>query len=318
MSKEEQFLKRMASLLNVSESKARELFSQERKSVLRLNTLKVANPSTLLISLNSIAKLEPIPWCANAYFIVDGKYELTKSTEYAHGLFYLLNASSLIPPLVLDPKPGDVILDMCAAPGGKTLHIAELSHNKAFIYANDESSARMGIMKGLVKKHGAEVLHFMTVPAQFLTSNTKQKFDKILLDAPCSGEGLLSLNSSEPMRYWSTSKIKRLAKLQKRIILQAFDLLLPGGTLVYSTCTLAPEENEEVVQYLLENRPAAYITEINLQLPNVQKAITAWNDTNLKVDLNKAIRVIPSDYMEGFFVCKINKKTKSPSIETHS
>ena len=300
------FLNRTTQILGISIDEVRGLF-EHKKSVLRLNTLKPDIDEKKDEILKSFEHTI-IPFCANAYFIVSGRDRLTASDLYKGGYFYIQNASSLIPPIVLDPKSGDVVLDMCAAPGGKTIQIAEISNNESFIYVNDESYARLGIMKQLIKSHGVNIVHFFTQPAQFLTKHTKQTFDKILIDAPCSGEGLINLNSENPMEYWSGKKIERLSRLQKNILSEAYKLLNSGGTIVYSTCTLAPEENEANVDFFLNKFTDMHLQNINIEIENKMEGLTEWKDEKFTFDTSNVLRIIPNEYFRPFFVAKFVKK----------
>ena len=244
----------------------------------------------------SEGKLSKINWYKDAYIINSEKSFFTHSKEFELGQIYILNASSLIPALVLDPKPEERILDMCAAPGGKTIQISKLSKNLANISVNDEDNYRLRVMKKLFETYEVAIEDFYNQPAQYLHKNIEnEKFDKILIDAPCSGEGMINLENPKTIGFWSVKKIKRLSKLQKRIIESAFKLLKPGGTLVYSTCTFASEENEENLNWAIKNL-ALEVHPIEIEIENKLP------------NENSYIKIIPNNYMEPFFVCKMSKK----------
>jgi 16S rRNA (cytosine1407-C5)-methyltransferase len=136
-------------------------------------------------------------------------------------------------------------------------------------------------------------------------------FDKILLDAPCSGEGLMRYDRDKDFATWSVAHIKRLQQLQKRIIVQAWELLEPGGTLVYSTCTMAPEENEAVVDYLLRVRPGAEIVPFAVDLPKRVAPVTSWNGRAYSPSITGCLRLVPSADIEAFFVCQLHKSSEA-------
>jgi 16S rRNA (cytosine1407-C5)-methyltransferase len=134
-----------------------------------------------------------------------------------------------------------------------------------------------------------------------------RQFDKILLDAPCSGEGMMQYDRDKDLATWSVAHIKRLQQLQKRLISQAWQLLAPGGTLVYSTCTMAPEENEAVVDYLLRTTDDITIEPFAIDLPNRVPAVQEWNKKHYSLAMQGALRLKPGPTIEAFFVCKLKK-----------
>lgn len=233
---------------------------------------------------------------------------LRDSEAVGSGKLFIQNAASWLPVIALDPKAGEFILDICAAPGGKTSHIAARANNQARIWANDNSRPRLAKMQANLQRLGVHIERFTLFDATQLARKLDgELFDKILLDAPCSGEGLMHYDRDKDFATWSPAQIKRLQQLQKRIITQAWQLLKPGGTLVYSTCTMAPEENEAVVDYLLRSRPDSRITPLALQLPNRVPTVGAWNGKTFHQEMEGAMRLIPSEHVEAFFVAKLKK-----------
>lgn len=236
--------------------------------------------------------LEKVPWYDSAYFI-DDKFEKKDA--------FIFDPISIVPCIALAPKKDDKILDMCAAPGTKTFVLSFLTENEARIVANDINSYRIKRLKSIVNKYGLSV--------EVLNKSGRRlegSFDKILLDAPCSGEGMV--NKKEKLfEHWSEKRIKILAKKQKKLIQHAFEMLEKGGTLVYSTCTFGPEENEEVVDMLLKKHDDAEIKSIDL---NVEYAsgLVHWNDKDYDPRLVNCIRIYPQhNNTGGFFVAKITK-----------
>lgn len=281
------------------------LLSLKHNKALRINPLK-AKKSTLKAIGELGVTLEPISWCANSYFVQDGYANLSTSPMFNNGEFILQDAASFVPVLALDPKAGESILDVCAAPGGKTTHIAVLSKNKANITANDTSRARFFKMRDMFARYGVNAQTSL-YDGRFLQKHLQGNlFDKILLDAPCSGEA--AMNPGKPSSYdqWSVAKIKRLSRLQEQLIVSAYDALKPGGTLVYSTCTIAPEENELVVAHLLKRRPAT-LEPIAINISDTRPGITSWHGKDLPPQLANAIRLLPSNHHEAFFTAKIVK-----------
>jgi len=209
----------------------------------------------------------------------------------------------MIPPIVLDPKPGEVVLDMCASPGSKASQIAALMKNKGIFIANDIKGdriaalginlQRMGITNALITQMSGERFRDL-------------RFDKILVDAPCSGTGTIR-KSLKTLRLWNPNMIKRIAILQRKLIENAFELLKPGGTLVYSTCSVEPEEDEAVVSFLLDKYKNAKIQDIKLDIRK-SDAVTKFEGAEYNKNVVKCLRLWPQDNdTEGFFVAKIKK-----------
>lgn len=313
--KQQQLIERTMRSLNVGEGEARSLLSIQRRQSVRVNTL--ARPiSDVVPELEALGvTLRPVLWMPEGFFIEEGHDLVNNSTLSQTGDIYIQNAASWLPVIVLDPQPNERVLDVCAAPGGKTSHIAQMAGNQANIYANDNSRPRlMRLQKNLERlsvMNAATTLH----DATRLTSHFEpQFFDKILLDAPCSGEGMMTLEDKKAFESWSVAHIKRLQQLQKRLLVQAWQLLRPGGTLVYSTCTMAPEENEAVVDYLLRHNDDVIVEDlsyIHSQLPNAVPAVLKWNGKQFDTRLNQALRLRPSLDIEAFFVVKLTKTEAS-------
>jgi NOL1/NOP2/sun family putative RNA methylase len=292
-----------------------ELLSQERRQGLRLNTL-VARPDETLIQLKDIGwHGKPYAWADNGYSIETGATAVRDSALVASGAVFMQNAASWLPVLALHPQPGEHILDVCAAPGGKTSHIAAITNNQARLWVNDNSRARLLKMQANFKRLNVMpedmTLFDATQLAHKLAGRT---FDKVLLDAPCSGEGLMRYDRDKNFATWSVAHIKRLQQLQKRILTQAWELLTPGGTLVYSTCTMAPEENEAVVDYLLRTHPDAGVVPYTVDLPNRVPALMAWNGREFRPGMAGCLRLAPSPDIEAFFVCCLRKNSETQGI----
>lgn len=305
--KRNQWIERTSLALGLSASETIDLLKIPRKQALRINSLK-AQPDVF----DKLKKLgwqgEKYPWFNLGYSIDEGSAAINNSELAANGEVFIQNAASWLPVLALDARGGESVLDVCAAPGGKTSHIAAGANNAAHIWANDNSRPRLAKMRANLTRLGANVENFTLFDATMLANKlSNQQFDKILLDAPCSGEGMMTLGKDKDFATWSVAHIKRLQHLQKRIILQAWQLLAPGGTLVYSTCTMAPEENEAVIDYLLRTAEDAQILPIDIKTSNQVAPVKQWNGKTYNGEISKCLRLIPSAETEAFFVCKIKK-----------
>lgn len=297
---------RTAHILCLPEAEAVRLLDTPRHQSIRLNPLR-GEPTQTLAELKTIGwQGEPVPWAPDCCTVTAGLENIRDSLAVQEGRAFIQNAASWIPVLALDPQPGETILDVCAAPGGKTSHIAAITWNKAYVTANDNSRPRLAKLQANLARLGVENIELTLFDAAQLARRLEgRQFDRILLDAPCSGEGLMQLSRDKDFATWSVAHIKRLQQLQKRLISQAWLLLKPGGTLVYSTCTMAPEENEAVIDYLLRKQPDAVITPIELKPPNRVPAVKEWNGKTFNRNIAGCLRLKPSPQIEAFFVCKL-------------
>lgn len=310
-SKKQQLIERTAAALNIETSEAEALLTIGRNQSIRVNTLTSSMENLNDMFTQSDVQLEAFPWIDHGYFIQTGVSVVKKSEASTLGAIYVQNAASWLPVLALNPQPGDAILDMCAAPGGKTSHIAQLSGNAASITANDNSRPRLHKLQANLARMGAENVEFLLHDATKLSYKLgTEQFDKILLDAPCSGEGMMTLDSRKDFESWSVAHIKRLQQLQKKLIVQAWQLLKPGGTLVYSTCTMAPEENEAVLDYLLRHNDDIEMIPLDsfkAALDNNVTPVSSWNGKQYDSRVNHSMRLQPSQQVEAFFVVALQK-----------
>jgi NOL1/NOP2/sun family putative RNA methylase len=298
---------RTAAITGLSPERTIELLSTPRQQSLRLNPLK-ADPTQTLATLKQLGWTgQPYSWAADCYTVETGLEAIRDSELAANGAVYIQNAASWLPVLALDPQTDDDILDVCAAPGGKASHVAALTHNQADLTVNDNSRPRLAKMRANLERLGVQAEYTLYDASRLAQKLSSDQFDKILLDAPCSGEGLMHYSRDKDFATWSVAQIQRLHSLQKQILLQAWQLLKPGGTMVYSTCTMAPEENEAVIDYLLRKRPDAQIQPLRYNLPNQMPPLTTWNNRSFHSEIAECIRLLPSPQIEAFFVCKLQK-----------
>ena len=274
-----------------------QLTGRPRLSI-RVNTLKD----------NSVHD-NPIVWAPNCYWFTGDQTALTHSSAVAAGTMYLQNAASFIPPIILDSQPNECVLDMCAAPGGKASHLASLTNNQAELWVNDNSRPRLLKMQANFARLGVKPTRMtLFAIARLARELPHEYFDKILLDAPCSGEGMIDSNNPSDFTYWSVAQIKRLQSLQKQAIRTAWQLLKPGGHLVYSTCTMAPEENEAVVDYLLRQTDDAEMLPLSIPVSNRIPALSAWRGKSFAPDVRHCLRLAPTPAVEAFFVAHLRKQ----------
>lgn len=234
--------------------------------------------------------------------------ELGRSLEHTLGYYYVQEISSMLSIIALNPKEGESFLDITASPGSKTTQAVMHMKNKGLIIANDNKLPRIAPLVSNLEKAGAINIIITRQDAVQLCrkfQNSGIKFDKILVDASCSGEGTLR-SSPKTFLMWNIKMIKKLSRLQKLISSTAFQLLKPGGEMVYSTCTHAPEENEEVVDYLVKNFNAR-VEKLDIPV-KFREGITQWEDKTYDQQVKHAARIYPQDNdTEGFFLAKLRK-----------
>lgn len=276
----------------------------DRLTTLRVNTIKYDIQELMKYFRDKNIKFERINWYKDALVIKNAnEKELEKLDIYDKGFIYLQSLSSMVPVLVLDPSEEDKILDLTAAPGSKTTQLAAKMNNNGLIVANELDKIRCKRLEYNVKHLGADIVNVITGRGEKIDSLYNEYFDKVLIDAPCSGEGRFLISDNATYKTWNENEVKRLAALQKKLIEAGTKALKPGGVLVYSTCTLNRFENEEVVDYALKNYDLQIVkTEID-----ISGIMQAFND-NLDKSVAKAVRILPSKDMEGFFICKFRKK----------
>jgi 16S rRNA (cytosine1407-C5)-methyltransferase len=278
----------------------------------RINNLK-ANKQEVLSELNKLGFKIIEGEILNSFYIAESSENLSlaKTKAFDEGKIYIQNISSMIPSLVLNPKPGEDILDLCAAPGSKTTHITALSDNKAKITAVENNVNRFNLLKDNCKNQGATNVLFIRASSQNLLNFYPQFtnfFDKVLCDVPCSNDGLIRAPDSYDFKYWNPKLPKKLSNLQKKLIASGINMLKNGGTLVYSTCTYSVEENEQVINWALKTFPEMEITEINLENIHIIPGIKAWKGKVFDKGIQKTARILPSNYYEAFFIAKLVKK----------
>jgi NOL1/NOP2/sun family putative RNA methylase len=297
-----EFLDKIHNLLDTKEyEEFVNSFDLPRYYGLRVNTLKISVEEFLKITP---FVLEPVPWTKDGFYYREGENP-GKHPYYYAGLYYIQEPSAMLPGAVIAAKPGENILDLCAAPGGKTVQIAAGMKGKGLLVANDINSDRV---KALVKN-----IELCGVTNAVVTNDTPKNlsgkfmnfFDKILVDAPCSGEGMFR-KDEDAAKSWGKYKCDLCSGMQRDILSYVDKMLKPGGYLVYSTCTFSPEENEQRMVEFIENHPDYELCEVP-KTDGIADGRPEWanNDTELK----KTARLWPHKVKgEGHFVALLHKK----------
>lgn len=277
-----------------------------RRSI-RVNTLKTTIEEVKKRLEKQGYTLEQVPWCKESFFIEqkEGRRDAGNTIEHQLGYFYIQEAASMIPPIVLSPKKDELVLDMAASPGSKTSQMAQMMENTGLIIANDINGMRMVPLSANIARLGiTNTVTTMMRGQQF--NKFKETFDKVLIDAPCSGTGTIR-KSVKTIMMWNPGVLKGLSNVQKELIQTAFNCVKKNGAIVYSTCSLEPEENEAVVSWLLEKNANAKVEEIKLNIKRTEP-VTEFNGIKFNPEVKKTLRIWPQDNdTEGFFVARIRK-----------
>ena len=272
-------------------------YSRKRKVTLRVNTLKSNLEKIEKELIKAGIKYEKVSWSKEALIIKNVREKEIQNLEiYEKGEIYLQSLSSMLPPIILNPEKGTDILDMAAAPGSKTTQIAALVNNKASITACEMNRIRAERLKYNIEKQGATCVYIMVTDARKIDNFFS--FDKILLDAPCSGSGTLEIDNPNLEKNFTEKLIKKSISSQLALLKKAMNILKPGKEMVYSTCSILKEENEEIVSKVLSN--------INAEIIPIEFA--GMKDLPLLPSrLKGTLCVQPNELYEGFFIAKIRK-----------
>ena len=276
-------------------------YNSNRKTTFRVNTIKSnkeeiieeleANKIEYEIINNEIVKNVQSP----TIFLLENDIEIRKTKIYEEGKIYIQNLSSMIPPLFLNPKEQEDILDTAAAPGGKTTQIAAMSDNKANITACERNTIRLDKMMYNINKQGVNVY---CINKNSLELDDFLKFDKILLDAPCTGTGTINYKTNFK-KYLTKSLLEKTIKTQEKLLNKAIKLLKKDGELIYSTCSILKKENDEMIQKILSQNSNIHLEKIDIIEKENINIVKGIND--------KTITILPDENFEGFYIAKLVK-----------
>ena len=289
-----------------------ETFSAPLATGFRVCTLRTDAASALDALAAEGVAFEPVGGVPGAYAVApDDRAALLASAPYARGDLYVQNPSSQLPPHLLAPEPGERVLDLCAAPGSKTGQLAALMEDRGEIVAVEKVRGRFARLRQNVLGQGATIVRPVLGSGAASWHHEPEAFDRVLLDAPCSTEGRFRAAEAETTRYWSRRKIKEMRGAQRSLLFSAVQCLRPGGRLVYSTCTFAPEENEGVLAKALRTfggRIGVVDAGLDAALaPLVQPGLDGWNGRAFPKAVGRARRVLPNGRFEAFFVAVLTK-----------
>jgi NOL1/NOP2/sun family putative RNA methylase len=301
-----EFIKRYRSLLSTESEEFLNSFSDPPIIGLRVNTLKISPKEFVNISP---FPLKPVPWSPSGFVVPNG-YQPGKHPYHGAGLYYLQEPSAMAVAELLAPKPGERVLDLAAAPGGKATHLAALMKNQGILVANDLHPRRVwGLAENLERCGVRNAVILNETPENFIPL-FDSFFDRALVDAPCSGEGMFR-RSENAQSDWSENLVHASSQRQVNILHTAAQLVRPGGILVYSTCTFSPQENESVIHKFLTSRPEFELSPLPL-LPGFSSGCPDWVEGSASHLLQHTIRIWPHKVLaEGHFVAVLKKSGKT-------
>ena len=272
-------------------------FGKNRKVSFRVNTLKTNVENVIKILSENNISYKKVLWCDEAFIIENVKEDEIRNLDiYKNGEIYMQSLSSMLPPIILKPKENMDILDMTAAPGGKTTQIATICNNNSRITAVEMNKIRSQKLRYNIEKQGASSVYVMEQDARKIDDFFS--FDSILLDAPCSGSGTINSNDLKLEKFFTKNLIEKSKKTQRELLNKAIKILKKGSTMVYSTCSILQEENENIISDILKTKKVE-LEEINFkgieELPRLPEKIKG------------TLLVMPNEEYEGFFVAKLKK-----------
>ncbi len=274
----------------------------------RVNTLKLPEETIIGFLEERGWKVERLPWARHGYRAVSCEREDPGATiPHLLGLIYIQGPMSMVPVEALDPRPGEKVLDMCAAPGSKSTQIAQLMENKGVLVANDASTERIKPLISNLQRWGALNCVVTLKDGRYFGRRMRETFDRVLCDVPCSSLGIV-MKDWAAAREYSFGITERVRALQLSLLLSAYDATVPGGKIVYSTCTIHPLENEWVVTELLRRREDARVLRFELEGLRTRRPLEEWKGIRFDPEVSKCFKCYPYDNgAEGFFVALISK-----------
>jgi len=303
----QEFLHRLKKIYPKDYVKVASTFLKKKDTTFRINYLKTDLNNLRKLLKQERVKYKELQYPPGSFLLKDELRQFQKTNIYKDGLVYVQNLSSMIAPLILGPKEGDKILDLCAAPGAKTTQILSLAP-KAQVIAIEKARDRYYKLLANLKTAGVDSAEVMLLDSIWVRKKFPEEFDKVLADVPCSAEGRFLVTNPKTFKYWKQRKVKEMVHKQKKLLHSAFFALKEGGVLVYSTCTFSPEENEGVIDWFINKfKEKLEIMPINIPLPNAKEGFTRWKDKKFSPFLHLSRRIVPTDLMEGFYLAKIKK-----------
>ena len=274
----------------------------------RINYLKTDLRDLRKRLIEERVRFKELPFPKGTFLLKSQLRPFQNTRLYQEGVVYVQNVSSMLVPVVLEPCNGERILDLCAAPGAKTTQIVSLA-SEAEVVAVEKARIRYYKLMANLKIQGVQekvTLHLYD--GIWVRKKYPQYFDRVLVDVPCSVEGRFNVINPRSFKYWKGRKVKEMVHTQKKLLYAAFYALKENGILVYSTCTFSPEENEGMINWFINKfKEKVEILPIKLPLGNIHHGLCRWKDKKFSNELQLTKRILPNEFMEGFFIAKMRK-----------
>lgn len=322
MSLPKQFEDRMKKLLGDEYQEYLQCYHKPHYGGIRVNTLKISPKEFEHLCPFSLKK---IPWIYNGYYY-DIDEQPSRHPFYYAGLYYIQEPSAMTPASLLPIEPGDMVMDLCAAPGGKSTELGAKLKGQGMLVSNDISNSRAKALLKNIEMHGIKNALVLSEAPNKLAEYFPETFDKILVDAPCSGEGMFR-KSNSIIKNWEQTGVEYYSTLQKDIIINAAKMLKPGGRMLYSTCTFSPEENEGTIAYLLDKCPDMHVIEglpsekererLGLSYEGFDSGKPQW--VSGPEELKNCIRLWPHKIEgEGHFMALLRKDSTEEALQLNT
>lgn len=299
----------------LGDERAREVMTRLRSRpapCFRVNRLKAERDGPVLDELLQLGVAARALEGAEGVYVTTAEHReaLTHSALAGDGRVLVMNPASVLPVLALDPRPGERVLDLCAAPGGKTLLLAEKMGLEGELSAVEKVRPRFFKLKGTLERAGAgRFVRTFLMDGALVAKKVPARFDRALVDAPCSSEARICLDEPESFAHWRERKVSEMARKQRRLLLAAAKAVKPGGTIVYSTCSYSPEENEGVLDFVLSKSDGELsLEELALPFGTTLPGLRGFRGDTFVDEVTKARRVLPDGVLHGFFVARLRRR----------
>lgn len=281
-------------------------FTQPQSVAFRLNPLRGCSQVTAALTV----PVRPIPGVEHAYWVSsEDRAELTGSQAAEQGQIYIQSASSMLAAPILAPEPQHEVLDLAAAPGGKTIHLASFLGPEGALAAVEKIKPRFHRLRHNLTRCGVRNCRTYLKDGRSVGGACPERFDRVLLDAPCSSEARMRPDEPGTWSHWKPGKVRECARKQHGLLRSAWKALKPGGRLLYCTCSFAPEENEAVVAGLLADQTEAEVLDIPIVPESSMPGLVSWQGTPFPAAVSRCLRVLPNTLWDGFFLALLRKKS---------
>ena len=286
-----------------------ESFRTPKRTAFRVTDLRSDSPCVAEQLSRLGVEWRPFPWHAMAGSVApEDRRRLLEFRDRSGHAIYIQNPASMLVALSVEARPGEQVLDLAAAPGGKAILLAEQMQNRGYLALVERVRSRFFKLQRQIRDHGVTIAKLFLADGRTIGRKTPDRFDRVLIDAPCTGEARFRDADPPSWGHWSARKLREQSRKQKGLLQSGLQSLRPGGTLVYATCSFAPEENEAVVDHVLRrNAGSVEVVPLRLPITRIMPGLTIWQEQRFDDSLIHAVRILPDDRFDGFFLVKLRK-----------